>query len=273
MLGLEVKLARRPSKMMQNADPVEASDETLGGASTVVTRDEIERLRTRAHWGYGGFAIGIGLGFACTAAQMATFGYHFLLVLDPVLNLIWAPFLGVVIGRALSRTRPEKPRKWTPPQLRVLTLMVIVTYVALLFGVGVSTIRIGIAAQRYLQESVSSAERARIYREQGRKCDSDAKLKRANVADLRAGKVPVGLLPIQREFLQSLEDDPKVTPDYRAYVRGPITEGEEAHRIRQEHNVVVMGRIAEHFEKLAAKYEWYRWHPWLPIEPDPPVPE
>jgi hypothetical protein len=258
---------------MQNANPAEASDETLGGASTVVTRDEIERLRTRAHWGYGGFAIGIGLGLACTAAQIATLGYHFLLLLDPVLHLIWAPLLGLVVGRALSRTRPEKSRKWGPPHLHVHTQMVIVAYVALLFGVGISTTRLGIAAQRYLQESVNSAERARRYREQARECDADAKLKRANVADLRAGRVPVGLLPIQREFLQSLQDDPKVTPDYRAHRRGLITEGEEAHRIRQEHNVGLMGRIAEHFEKLAAKYEWYSWHPWLPIEPDPPVPK
>ncbi len=83
---------------MLNADPVEASEETPGSPSTVVTRDEIERLRTRARWGYGGFAIGIGLGFACTAAQVATFGYHHLL--NSVWNLIWAPFLGVIIGHA-----------------------------------------------------------------------------------------------------------------------------------------------------------------------------
>ena len=186
---------------------------------------------------------------------------------------IWAPFLGVVIGRALSRTRPEKRRKWRPPQLRVHTLLVIVAYVALLFGVGVSTFRTGVTAMRYLQKSINSAEMARIYREQGRKCDTEAKLKRTNIADLRAGKVPVGLLLTQRKFLQSLEDDPKVTPDHRAYRRGLITEGEERDRIRHEHNVVVLERVAEHFERLVTKYEWHRWHPWLPIEPDQPVPK
>ena len=58
----------------------------------------------------------------------------------------------------------------------------------------------------------------------------------------------------------------------RTYRRGLITEGEEQDRIKQENNVLVLGRIAEHFERLAAKYEWFQWHPWLPVEPDPPVP-
>jgi hypothetical protein len=91
-------------------------------------------------------------------------------------------------------------------------------------------------------------------------------------AELQAGRIPEGLLQIQRAFLQSLEDNAKATPDYRTYRRGIITEGEEQNRIRMENNVVVLRRIAEHFERLAAKYEWFQWHPWLPIEPDPPVP-
>ena len=118
--------------------------------------------------------------------------------------------------------------------------MVIVAYVALLLGVSVSTSRIGTAARRYLQKKMNSAEMAKVYWEQTRKCDADAKLKRKNVTELKAGKIPVGLLQIQRVFLQSLEDDPKVTPDYRIYRRGLITESEEQHRIRQENNVIVL---------------------------------
>ena len=94
--------------MMRSADSIEPSIETSGGASTVVARDETERLRTRTRWGYGGFAIGIGLGFALTAAQVASAGYA-ILPFQFVWNLIWAPFLGVVIGRALSRTQPIEP--------------------------------------------------------------------------------------------------------------------------------------------------------------------
>ena len=230
------------------------------------------RLRIRTRWGYGGFAIGIGLGFAYTAERVATVGYH-LLPLHLVWNLIWAPFLGAIIGRALSRTRPKQPKKWRPPQFRVHNLMAIVAYVALLLGGCVSTSRMGIAAGRYLQKTINSAEMAKIYRDQVRACDADAKLMRENVTELRAGRIPVGLHPLQREFLQSLEDDPKVMPDYRTYRRGLIMEGEERHRIRQEHNVVYLGRIAEHYERLAAKYKWFRWHPLLPVEPDPPVPK
>ncbi len=257
--------------MMPSADPIEPSVEAPGRPSTVVARDETERLRTRTRWSYGGFAIGIGLGSALTAAQVASTGY-FILPVQFVLNLIWAPVLGLVIARALSRTQPKKPRKWTRPQLRIHTLMVIVAYVALLLGVSVSTFRIGTAAQRYLQKSINSADMAKVFREQSRKCDADARLKRKNVTELQAGKIPEGLFQIQREFLKSLEDDPKVTPDYRNDRRGRIMEGEEQDRIRHEKNVVNLGRIADHFERLAAKYEWFQWHPWLPIEPDPPVP-
>ncbi|MGO9922805.1 MAG: hypothetical protein ACLQIB_49925 [Isosphaeraceae bacterium] len=344
---LEIKLGRRPSKMMRSADSIEPSIETSGGASTVVARDETERLRTCTRWRYGGLANGIGLGFALTAVQVASAGYA-ILPFEFVWNLIWAPFLGVVIGRALSRTQPIEPSvetsggasavvardeaerlrtrtRWgygglaigiglgfaltavqvaragyaillfhfarnmtwapflglvigralsptQPKQLRIHTLMVIVAYVALLLGVSVSTARIGFAAQRYLQETINCAERVKIYREEARKCDAEAKLKRKNVTELQAGRIPEGLHQIQRAFLQSLEDNAKATPDYRTYRRGIITEGEEQNRIRMENNVVVLRRIAEHFERLAAKYEWFQWHPWLPIEPDPPVP-
>ena len=327
---------------------IEPCVETSGGASTASARDETERLRTRTRWGYGGLAIGLGLGLALTAAQVASAGY-FIIPFQFGWNLIWAPFLGVVIGRALSRTQPIEPsvetsggastvaregrngtapyphslglrrscdRHWAgprlhggrsrdcrlryspvsfrpehdmgplsgtchwacpelppkPKQLRIRTLMLIVAYLALLLGVGVSTAGIGVAARRYLQERINSAEMVKIYREEARKCDADAKLKRKNVTELQAGRIPKGLHQIQRAVLQSLEDDAKATPDYRTYRRGLITEGEEQNRIRMENNVVVLRRIAEHFERLAAKYEWFQWHPWLPIEPDPPVP-
>ncbi len=150
--------------MMRSADSIKPSVETSGGASTLVARDEIERLSTRTRRGYGGFAIGIGLGFALTAAQVASAGYA-ILPFQFVWNMIWAPFLGLVIGRALSRTEPKKPRIWRPPQLRIHTLMVIVAYLALLLGVSVSTFKIGIAAQRYLEKKINSADMGKNYRE------------------------------------------------------------------------------------------------------------
>jgi len=86
--------------MMQNTDPVRPPVETLGRELTVVARDETERLRTRTRWGYSGFAIGIGLGLALTAVQFVSAGYA-ILPFQFVWNLIWAPFLGVVLGRTL----------------------------------------------------------------------------------------------------------------------------------------------------------------------------
>lgn len=79
--------------MRRSAYSIEPSIETSGGASTVVARNETQRLRTRTRWGYGGLAIGIGLGFALTAAQVLSAGYA-ILPFEFVWNLIWAPFLG-----------------------------------------------------------------------------------------------------------------------------------------------------------------------------------
>ena len=118
----------------------------------------------------------------------------------------------------------------------------------------------------------SSAELSKVYRELELKSEADAELRRANVAGLRAGEIPVGLLPTQRELLRSLEVDAKVTPASRQHLRQVITDLEAYHQTRQEKNVAYLRRLGAYYENLAAKYDRARLRPWLPVEPDPPVP-
>ena len=250
-------------RSIQESDPI--------GPSVIPIGDEAGRRRRRVRWSYGGFVLGLGLGLAYTAIQVANSGYTALLFCF-VLASIGCPLLGAVVGRVVSRTRPKQAQPWKLPQLRVYSLMALVAYSAFFLGGGIWSYKLTITAFRDLNKSLSSAEMAKIHRKLQGDSRTNAALRRANVEGLHEGKIPVGLLPIQRDFLRDLESDSKVTPDYRAYRRGLITESEEEHRRWMENNVGVLGRIVDHFERLADKYEWHRWHPWMPIDPDPPVP-
>ncbi|AGA25039.1 hypothetical protein [Singulisphaera acidiphila] len=71
-------------------------------------------------------------GSACSSWRwVAKVGYG-ILPFALVWNLIWAPWLGTVMGLTHSRTRRPGLRPW--PQLRTRTLMAVVAYVALLLG-------------------------------------------------------------------------------------------------------------------------------------------
>lgn len=212
------------------------------------------------------------LALAITAAQVASRGFD---VLQELLiwNLIWAPYLGAFLGLGLSRTRRPGPRTWRRPQLRTHTLMVVVAYVAFLFGMGAWAGKLSRPARQYHQKWATADSLSKTYRELGQKAEDDAALRRSNVGGLHAGKIPEGLLLGQRDFLRSLEEDSKVTPDHRKLRRDLITDGEEKSMIRQEQNADLFGRLAAYHDGLAAKYDRARWRPWLPVEPDPPVPK
>jgi hypothetical protein len=255
-------------------DSVEMPVETdaVGLPTAVVdVPNEAKEVRKRTRWAYFGFGLGIVVGFVVTAVHVVIVGYHILPALL-VWNLIWAPYLGLILGTKLGRKRRAGPWKWRRPQLRTQTLMVVVAYVALLFGMGVSTQRLGNSARLYYQKYVTADSMAHLFREQGKKSEAEASQKRDAVDQLRAGKNPDSLHPIQKDFLRSLELDPKVTPEYRKYRRGLITDGEERTGTMQERNAVVYRGLVEYNEQLAAKYNRARWRPWLPVEPDPPMP-
>jgi hypothetical protein len=227
--------------------------------------------RSQSRWAYGGFGLGIVLGFVVTAVQVAWSGYH-LLPFWIVWNLIWVPYMGLILGNGLGRPRGAVRWKWKRPQLRTRTLMVVVAYVALLFGMGASTSRLGNSARQSHQKFVTADSMAKIFQIQGVKSEAEARLWRKAVEQLRAGKIPDSLHPDQVHFLRSLDLDPKVTPEFREYRRGLIMDYEEQKLTMQERNAVVFRGLVEYNRQLAAKYDRARWRPWLPVEPDPPMP-
>jgi hypothetical protein len=242
--------------------------------SALAERDEAGRIRTGIRWFLGGFGLGIALDFIVTAAQVVTSEYTLRDVPQLLVwNLWWASYVGASSGLiGLIRSRHPGPWIWRRPQFRTRTLMVVVAYLAFLFSAVVSSHRLSIGAMRYSQKAIASAGMAKVFRDFRLKPEADAKLKRENVAQLQAGKIPEGLHPGQVDFLRSLDLDPKVTPEFRKYRRGLIQEGEEQAGVRQKQAMAFLRRLVDYHEQLATKYDRARWRPWLPVEPDPPMP-
>ncbi len=230
-----------------------------------------EGNRQRRRWIAWGFGAGLIVGFLVTAVHVAIVGYH-ILPSQLVFNLMMFPYLGSLIGFRRYRARYVETWKWKRPQIRTGTLMWVVAYVALLFGMGVLSDRVGWRARQYYQKYVNSESIAKVYRDQGHKSEVEVIKRRRNLEQFREGKIPDGLLPMQIEFLRNLETDPKATPEYRKYRRGLIEAGERLQLMPQESNVVIFGKFTDYYQKLADKYDRARWHPWLPVEPDPPPP-
>lgn len=251
---------------------VEVESPGAGWRGSAGDGDEARRIRTRARWGYGGFAVGVVLALAYTAWFVARWDYG---ILQPMIvwNLIWAPCVCSRIGLGLSRTRRPGPRSWRLPRLRTRTLMLAIAYVAFLFGVGDWAGKIGGPARQYHQKWAAADSSATSSRNLERFWADHARQRRANVEALRAGKIPEGLFATQRDFLRSLEADPKRTPKERKFHRDLITDLEERLRISEEQSADLNRRLAEYHDGLAAKYDRARWRPWLPVEPDPPAPK
>ncbi len=228
------------------ADRIEGSD----AAEVATTTDNVdERERTRRR--YFGFVFGIVLGFAATAFQVMLHGYH-MLPGQLIWGLIWAPGLGLLVGDKLGRPRNAGRWKWRRLQLRTGTLMVVVAYVALLFGMGVSTERLGNQAREYYQKTVTARSVTESYETLARTSEAEASRKRESVKQLLSGKIPDSLLPGQQDFLRSLDADSTISQKDREYRRGLITQGEELVRNQQERSAVFFRNLVEYHKHLAS---------------------
>ena len=256
-----------------NGSPQHGPDAVVSGADGRADGAERSR-RARARWVLGGFAAGIVVAFLIIAARVAMVGWR-ILPYELVFDLIWSPILGAEMGVGLGKWRHPAPREqrrfWRRPRFRMLTLMILVAYVALLFGMGVSTAPLGEAARRYdqkYQTSVALLEQLRI---QARTMETESRQRQAAAAELRSERIPEVLLPPSRkESLEFLVQIAK--PQDRKDGFDRIADDESLHVRRLEQAAWVLRRLIADCEELAAKYDRARWRPWLPVEPDPPRP-
>ena len=233
--------------------------------------DQERRDRRRGRFVAAGFAIGLVLGFVATSIDLAWRGW-FILPDELVLNLLLFPYFGVLVSFNLSRVPGEPKWSWRFMRFNMRTMMVLVAYLALLFGLGVETGRIGRSAQRYHQQHVTATEMVKVFGGMLRKDQEEARVRLRNAERLRHGAIPADITQGQKDFLKSLDTDQKVTPEDRKARYNLIAEGEESLGRMAEKNAQQYTTLVNYFSKLAAKYEKAQQEPWLPVEPDPPKP-
>ena len=195
-------------------------------AATLAARTDEVGSGWRRWGGSVGFGLGVMVGLIATVQTIARYSYD-TLPIPLIYNLIWAPTLGLILGRRFGRI--GRPQRWTwrSWQLRTHTLMLVVAYIGVLCGLGVATHRVGQSARQFNKKYVKSSQLVTAYRPLGEKLARDAIKQRDVSAQLRAGKNPTTLISGQREFLQSLDTNPQVTPEFRAERRGLILAGAE----------------------------------------------
>ncbi|WP_154673906.1 hypothetical protein [Singulisphaera acidiphila] len=228
---------------------------------------EARGQRSRRFMGIG-FGAGIATSFLATAFDFVWRGWPFLAeTLIPA--LLWWPYLGLLIGYSVS-LQPGAPKPSIRNiRFRMRTLMILVAYVALLFGFGTQSARYSGMARIYHEKGRSARTMVDFFQSQVEKSRAD--LKRTDAAkELRAGRIPDRLLPSQKEFLKGLEG--KSTEEYRQYRYGLIADGEDRQARLAAGNVVQCGVRVDYYKRLAAKYAKAAREPWMPVEPDPPMP-
>jgi hypothetical protein len=153
-------------------------------------------------------------------------------------------------------------------RFRVGTLMILVAYVGILCGLGSVASRYSRLAQQYRANALSSRTLADVFQGLLEKNQSD--LKRAeNARELRAGRIPDGLLPRQKTFLKGLEGNS--TDQYKKYRYGIIADGEDRLAEIASQNVAEYTKRIEINRKLAEKYTRAAQQPLVAVEPDPPM--
>jgi hypothetical protein len=194
---------------------------------------EEEQERRRGRFVDTGFGIGVVLGLVSTLLDIAWQGW-FILPQQLVFNLLLFPYLGVLLSFNLSRVPGEPKWSWRFLRFNMRTMMVVVAYLALLFGLGVVTGRIGGSAQRYHQQYVFATQMVSVFDSILSKHQKEAPVRLRNAQFLRDGAIPADIVQGQKDFLKSLDMDKTVTPDYRKVRYGLIADGEE-----------LLGRMAE----------------------------
>ena len=211
-----------------------------------------------------GFGGGCVLALISTAADFAWRGW-IVVAGQALVNLMLYPYLCVLLAINLSR-QPGERLSLGRVRFTIGTFMILIAYLAPLFGVGVEGHRIGGAAQQYHARKISARDMAVSFREIARKSATEAPMRRHNAQQLRDGRIPDGILDGQKTFLKSLEKN--ATPEYRSYRFGLIADGEDLQLKSAEANLSAFEKLADYYEQIADKYAKAEQEPWVSVLPD-----
>jgi hypothetical protein len=229
---------------------------------------EQRRRERRGRYLLIGLAGGCGLALIATLADFAWRGWV-AMGSQAAFHMLLFPYVCILFAFRLSREPGEK-FSLRNLQWKLQTIMILVAYLALLFGVAAEGRRLGGAAERYHNQYLSAVSMAKLFRGFAEKNTIDAPIRRKNAELLRAGQIPEDILEVQRTFLKSL--DKTATADYRKYRYGLIADGEDLQLKSAESNIAAFEQLTRYYDQLADKYSQAEKQPWKPVPPDPPRP-
>jgi hypothetical protein len=215
-----------------------------------------------------GFGTGIAVALVAIAVDFAWRGWPFL-ALTLFSSLLLYPYFGTLLGYNISLRPGDSRPSIRDFRFRMRTLMILVAYFGILFGFGSVASRYSRLASQYHANCLNARTMVDLF--QGLLEKERANLKRGeNAKELRAGRIPPGLLPAQQAFLKGLEGNS--TEQYKIYRYGLIADGEEQQAKLASQNVDEYTKLIEIHRMLAAKYAKAAQQPWVKVEPDPPMP-
>jgi hypothetical protein len=227
--------------------------------------------RRRGRFVITGFAIGLALALITASIDVALRGW-FTLPYPLILRLLVYPYIGVLIGFNLSRAPGEPRWSWRFTRFNMRTMMMLIAYVALLFGLGVEAERIGSSARRYHQQYLIAKEAASRLGESLQLTQAQARARLQNAETLRRGAIPANIPQFQQALLKSLDADAKVRPEDRERQYNQIADYEESQGRLAETGARQNAIPFDYFSELAAKYDKAQREPWLAVAPDKPRP-
>jgi hypothetical protein len=226
-----------------------------------------ERRRTR--FLAMGFVVGIIFAVISTLADVLWRGYHGLPE-QLTLGLVLYPAIGASFGVSLSRLPGEPATPWPRPQFSLKVMMILVAYLAIVFGLGTETGKLGGSAKQYHNKYNNAVQMLDVFGPIAEKSRHDAPVQLRNAQLLRAGEIPRELDPKVSSFLESFQKT--ATADEKQARFDIIATGQEQQGHIAESNIAEYSKLIDYHTKLKEKYAKAERHPWRPVEPDPPPP-
>jgi hypothetical protein len=228
-------------------------------------RERQERIRRLSRFVWASFGMGIVTALAATSLEVAFRGWTALDLLIPAL-LIY-PWLGAYAGFIFG-LRPGDPK----PSIRRLrvslrTSMILVAYIALLFGLGMQAVHISGAARERRALSLNAQSMGDMFGSQSEKSLAEMHRRMKNAEELRHGRIPDELQEVNRAFLKSL--DKTASDEYKKRRYSLMADSEEQQAKVAEEMFRTNERAANYQKTRADKYRKAAQEPWAPVGPDP----
>jgi hypothetical protein len=238
---------------------------TFFAIEPLTPRERLERIRRISTFVWAGFGMGIVTALTATSLEVAFRGWTVLDLLIPELFIF--PWLGAYAGLIFG-LRPGDPK----PSIRRLrvslrTSMILVAYIALLFGLGMQAVHLGGVARERRALSLNAQAVGDFHRREIETFLVEMPRRMKNAEELRRGRIPEELAKVNRAFLKSF--DKTASDEYKKRRYSLMADSEEHQAKVAEEMIRTNERAANYWKTRADKYRKAAQERWAPVGPDP----